>query len=188
MALLRTFIALELENEKVKEEIFRMQKELLSLGIEAKPVEQMNLHFTLRFLGEIEESVTKRVTSALSEIKCEPFRVAYMGLGAFPSISRINVVWVGVDETSSKNICSLWEKVELGLENVGLRREERFDPHLTILRIKSGLHRVELADTLRKHSNTFFGEEQVSKLKFKRSVLTPKGPIYSDLHILDFGG
>jgi 2'-5' RNA ligase len=188
MTLLRTFIALELENVRVKEEISRVQKELLSLGIEAKPVEQMNLHFTLRFLGEIEESVTKSVTSALSEIKCEPFKVVYRGLGAFPSISRINVVWVGVDETSSKNICSLWEKVELGLEKAGLGRGERFGPHLTILRVKSGLHRVELADALRKYSNTFFGEEQVSKLKFKRSVLTPKGPIYSDLHILDFGG
>lgn len=184
MSLVRTFIALDLENEQVKANIMEAQRQILSLGIDAKPVEAENLHFTLKFLGEIEESKVNRMVDALSHIKFDPFKVTYRGMGAFPSLSHINVVWIGVDDESSKSMISLWKKTESALSDAGFPADNGFDPHLTVLRMKSGLHRLELGEYIRKSQDTNFGEDSVSKLKIKKSVLTPKGPIYTDLHIV----
>jgi len=184
MSLVRTFIALDLENVQVKANIIEAQRQLLSLGIDAKPVEAENLHFTVKFLGEIEESKVTKVADALSGIKFEPFKVTYKGMGAFPSLSHINVIWIGVDDLSSKSMISIWESTESNLKKAGFPSDKRFDPHLTILRIKSGLHRLELSESIKKFQDITFGEDSISKLKIKKSVLTPKGPIYTDLHII----
>jgi 2'-5' RNA ligase len=175
---------LDLENEQVKVNIKGVQKQLLSLGIDAKPIETGNLHFTLKFLGEIEELKVTKVIDALSGIKFEPFKVIYKGMGAFPSISHINVVWIGVDEVSSKSIISLWEKTESNLGKAQFPSDKRFDPHLTILRVKSVSHKLELSESIKKFQDVIFGEDFISKLKIKKSVLTPQGPIYSDIHII----
>ena len=184
MSLIRTFIALDLEDEQVKTNIIKAQRQLLSLGIDAKSVEAENLHFTVKFLGEIEEFKVQRMVDALSGIKFEPFKVTYKGIGAFPSLSHVNVVWIGVDEVSSTSMISLWEKTESILSDAGFPSDNRFDPHLTILRIKSGIHRLELSEFITKFQDTTFGEDSISKLKIKKSVLTPKGPVYTDLYIV----
>lgn len=184
MNLVRTFIALDLENKHVKTSILEAQKDLLSLGIDAKPVEPENLHFTIKFLGEIDESRVKDIVGALSTIRFNPFTAIYRELGAFPSISHINVVWVGVDDEASKNMTSIWEKVDNNLEKAGFHSDRRFDPHLTILRVKTGRNIQELIKAIKRYNNTVFGEDTISKLKIKKSVLTPKGPIYTDIHII----
>ncbi|MGQ9781807.1 MAG: RNA 2',3'-cyclic phosphodiesterase [Nitrososphaeria archaeon] len=184
MNLVRTFVAVDVENGEVKAKILELQRKLLSLGIDAKPVQPDNLHLTIRFIGEIEEAKVRDIIAALSTIRLEPFKVQYVGLGVFPSISHINVVWIGIDSESSKNMVSLWEKVEASLEKAGFPSDRRFDPHLTILRIKTGRNREELAAAIRRHSNISLGEDTVSKLKVKKSLLTSNGPIYSDLHVV----
>jgi 2'-5' RNA ligase len=102
MSMIRTFIALDLEDGPTKERILEVQKEILSLGVEAKPVEPENLHFTIKFLGEIEESRVKKVIEGVSRVKFEPIKAKLIGLGAFPSLTHINVVWVGVDEEAER--------------------------------------------------------------------------------------
>ena len=47
---MRTFVAAEINNEEVLNEIKKVQSEL---KINAKPVSLKNIHFTLLFLGEI---------------------------------------------------------------------------------------------------------------------------------------
>ncbi|MEM3403245.1 MAG: RNA 2',3'-cyclic phosphodiesterase [Nitrososphaeria archaeon] len=184
MTSIRTFIALDLENEQVRAKIVETQKELLALRIEAKPVEPENLHFTIKFLGEIDESKLESVNQSLSDLRFEPIKVLYKGLGAFPSLSRINVIWVGVDEHSSKAMISLWKEVESRLAKVGFPAGNRFDPHLTIMRVKSGLNKNELSAALRQRQNEVFGYDVMSKLKIKKSLLTPSGPIYTDLVVI----
>jgi len=184
MTSIRTFIALDLESEEVRAKIVETQKELLALRIEAKPVEPGNLHFTIKFLGEIDEARVRSLSESLSDLKFEPIKVLYRGLGAFPSLSRINVVWVGVDEQSSKEIISLWKEVESRLTKVGFPADSRFDPHLTIMRVKTGLNRQVLAATLKQKQDEVFGYDVISKLKIKKSQLTPNGPIYSDLMVI----
>ncbi|MGB9727582.1 MAG: RNA 2',3'-cyclic phosphodiesterase [Nitrososphaeria archaeon] len=182
MSMIRTFIALDLEDGPTKERILEVQKEILRLGVEAKPVEPENLHFTIKFLGEIDESRVQKVIEGISRVKFEPIKVKFIGLGAFPSLTHINVVWVGVDEKAGKAMIRLWEDIERELEKNGFPRERKFEPHMTIMRIKSGLHKQELASAIKKYEGTEFGEETFSKIKVKKSVLTKDGPIYYDLY------
>lgn len=182
--MIRTFIALDLEDGVTKKRIVEVQREILGLGVDAKPVEPQNLHFTLKFLGEIEEGRVSKVIEGVSKVKFEPIRVKFVGLGAFPSLSHINVVWVGVDREAEAAMKRLWEDVERVLEGYGFPRDRKFEPHMTIMRVKSGLHRQELASAIKRYEGTEFGEEVLSRLKVKKSVLTKDGPIYYDLYEL----
>ncbi|MCX8189244.1 MAG: RNA 2',3'-cyclic phosphodiesterase [Nitrososphaeria archaeon] len=181
--MIRTFIALDLEDGLTKKRILEVQKEILAIGVDAKPVEPENLHFTIKFLGEIEESKVSKVIEVVSRIEFEPIKVKFRGLGAFPSLSHVNVVWVGVDKDAEEAMTRLWNSVERELEKNGFPRERKFEPHMTIMRIKSGLHKQELAAKIREYEKIEFGEEILSKLKVKKSVLTKDGPIYYDLYV-----
>ena len=41
---------------------------------------------------------------------------------------------------------------------------------------------------IEKYKNIIFGQEKINKIKLKESILTPNGPIYSDLHVLNMNG
>ena len=38
---------------------------------------------------------------------------------------------------------------------------------------------------IEKYKNIIFGQEKINKIKLKKSILTPNGPIYSNLHVLN---
>jgi len=65
--------------------------------------------------------------------------------------------------------------------------KEGFSPHLTICRVKFVRDRQSLFDVIAKHSNTYFGKQYVDKISLKKSTLTPKGPIYSDIWVKKLG-
>ena len=51
----RAFIAVELDS-RLLSKVLEIQREILSVGADIKPVEPENIHFTLKFLGEIPQS------------------------------------------------------------------------------------------------------------------------------------
>ncbi|MFP3296805.1 MAG: RNA 2',3'-cyclic phosphodiesterase, partial [Vulcanisaeta sp.] len=93
----RVFIAVDLIDQ-LKESIVRMQKELMGSGVDMKPVEPENLHITLRFIGEISKDLVEEVKKRLGGIKYGQFAMRMRGVGAFPSIERPRVIWVGIEE------------------------------------------------------------------------------------------
>ena len=50
---------------------------------------------------------------------------------------------------------------------------------MTILRVKHKIDDISLQ--MKEYETIKFGTQVVSKIKFKKSVLSPKGPEYSDL-------
>lgn len=80
-------------------------------------------------------------------------------------------------------------------QNLNIMKETRpFNPHLTIARSKrrhqhsnskfktnSKPGQISYTSLKRKYINYDFGEWTISKVVLKKSVLTPKGPIYSNL-------
>jgi len=50
---------------------------------------------------------------------------------------------------------------------------------LTIFRIKKKINDISVI--MKKYETVEFGVQTISKIKVKRSVLSPKGPEYSDL-------
>jgi 2'-5' RNA ligase len=56
-----------------------------------------------------------------------------------------------------------------------------FSPHLTIARVRSGRNKMELAKFISDRKEFEFGTIRAACLRLKKSVLTPRGPIYSTL-------
>jgi len=140
------------------------------------------MHLTLRFLGEIPESTVQKVKTILDGVRFKSFEANFSGLGAFPNLNRINVVWVGIVHGDDE-LRSIFEQVEPKLRQIGMTPDNKgFSPHLTIARVRSGRNKTALGDTVSKMKDLNFGNMPVTSVRLKKSTLTPKGPIYTTMH------
>ncbi|MEM2857191.1 MAG: RNA 2',3'-cyclic phosphodiesterase [Candidatus Nitrosocaldaceae archaeon] len=170
---MRAFIAMEIKNESVKDNIIKIQEELIKQYTFVKPVKRDQLHFTLLFLGEIDESMLIKIKESLKALTFKPVEVIYKGIGAFPNTRSARVIWIGVDENSSNELRKIAKMVEDKLAPLGFENDKEFTAHITILRAKD---RVSIRE-----SNDVIGKELLDEIKVKKSELKPDGPIYTDL-------
>ncbi|VVC03131.1 RNA 2',3'-cyclic phosphodiesterase [Candidatus Burarchaeum australiense] len=173
---MRAFVAVE-TGEDVRQKIAALEQGLPA-GI--RQVEAANLHMTLAFLGEIDETKAELVKDALEGISAVPFEVKCRGVGVFPSMSFVRVVWVGA---LSEGLRHLHAQIGSALEPLGFKKEE-FSPHITIGIPKS---RVDLHPFVRAHEDDDFGSFVVDRLILKKSTLTPAGPVYENVHVKRLG-
>lgn len=176
---MRTFVAVEVSDEKVLDSIAQLQKDL---QINASQVSRQNMHFTLLFLGEITEQSLSDVKKALSGIAFRPIPLEFNHLGAFPNPKAPRVIWLGIDEPAATEMVKLAAQVERSLAPLGFRQDKTFKPHLTIFRIRSRSN--DLSEKITRYGRINIGWDTVSELKLKQSVLTSNGPIYSDLLVV----
>lgn len=181
---IRSFIAVDIENEGVLRALEEAQKELVRTGADLKLVSVENLHFTLKFLGEIEKPRVDGVVEELSRLRFEAFESFLKGLGAFPSLSHVNVVWTSISK-GVRELESIFQVLESRIVKLGFQPENRrFNPHLTLARVKTGRNRAALVECIRRMAEDEFGAFKVENIRLKRSVLTPQGPSYSTLYNL----
>ena len=177
----RSFVSIDLEDEQILSKVESIMSSLSSLGGDLKPVERENIHLTLKFLGNVSPEKLAEVKSALAEVKFQPFSLEIKGAGAFPSLKRMNVVWVGVGEGWSQ-VELIFEQTEKLLHQVGFSRETRpFSPHITIARVRSGRNRDEIASFLGHLAEESFGTFNAEHVRLKQSILSSSGPRYSTL-------
>jgi len=158
-----------------------VQSDLVQTRAQLKLVDPEIMHLTLRFLGEINPQTVERVKQILAELHFRSFEVHFTGVGTFPSLSRINVVWVGITK-GQEQLSEIFQQIEPKLRQVGLAPDNKgFNPHLTIARVKSGVNREALSEAVAKMRDLEFGTMPVKSVKLKRSTLTPKGPIYTTI-------
>lgn len=177
---MRAFIAVDLNSEEVKQGIVKIQRALERSEADIKSVEPQNLHFTLRFLGEISEREADIISETLKEVNASSFRTSFKGLGYFPNTRRISVIWVGVKE-GGEELIKLAEQVDEKMKPLNFKADKKFIPHLTICRVKSGRNKDRLIQAADPYSDTHLGTDTISSIKLKKSQLTPKGPIYTDI-------
>jgi RNA 2',3'-cyclic 3'-phosphodiesterase len=147
-----------------------------------------NLHYTLRFLGELGEDGARRAGEATLEAAAPhaPFELALAGFGAFPDARRARVLWVGAAEGRDP-LESLAGSLDRALGSRGFGRADRpFKAHLTIGRPRvpggdwtAALAGMDSAEIAR------FG---VARLVLVQSQLSPKGSIYTPLVQAKLGG
>lgn len=176
---MRTFVAVEVCDKDTLDSIVKLQSDL---QIKARPVSRQNMHFTLLFLGEVTENVVEDVKKALSSIVFQPIQLNFTHLGAFPNPRFPRVIWIGVNEIASTQLIELAAQVEQKLLPLGFKPDKPFKPHLTIFRVKSKEN--NMSDKIAKYSKISLGKDTITELKFKQSVLTSNGPIYSDLLVV----
>jgi 2'-5' RNA ligase len=134
------------------------------------------------FLGEVSEQMAQKVAAQLKTIEFASFDMSFEGVGAFPKPKFPRIVWIGLDAEGGTNLSLLAKTVEEKLAPLGFSSDKPFKPHATIFRIKNKVG--DISDELIKYSATKLGIQKVSELKFKKSVLTASGPIYSDLEVI----
>jgi RNA 2',3'-cyclic 3'-phosphodiesterase len=179
---IRSFVSIDLDDEKVLSQVESIMSSLSSLGGDLKPVERENIHLTLKFLGNVSAAKLDEVRSALAQVTFPPFSLEIKGAGAFPNLKRMNVIWVGVGEGWSQ-VELIFEQTEKLLHQLGFSRETRpFSPHISVARVKSGRKRDEIAAFLGHLTNESFGTFSVEGVRLKQSVLSPTGPKYSTLY------
>lgn len=179
--LIRSFIAFDIENEDIIRSLSKIQSMLLETGADLKIVKPENIHITVRFLGEISSVMIDKVFGEMEKVNFAPFDIEIKGLGAFPNLRHINVVWAGIRRGASE-LRNIYYQLEPNLQKIGLRSDDKgFSPHLTIARVRTGKSRDYLANLINDLEGYEFGIVKARCLRLKKSVLTPQGPIYSTL-------
>ncbi len=162
---------------------------LKGVGANLKVVKPVNLHMTLKFLGDTEEALVEDIITCLAGATRErrPFQLRLRGMGAFPSLSNIKVIWVGMED--GNELVDLAEVIDGSLATVGLERDRRgFKPHLTVARSRGIIAEDTMQDFIAANAATDYGDYSVEEVVLKKSVLTPQGPIYSDVRTVRLEG
>lgn len=180
---MRAFVALEIAESKVVDALVAAQRQLSGTGADLKLVERENLHFTVRFLGEISDEAAADADSRLSRLLLKGGEIEVQGIGAFPDGARPRVVWSGVSAASEGLVLEIASSVATALRGIGQPEERPFRAHITLARVRSPRNSQALASELRSGASRPFGSTRLSALKLKSSTLTPRGPIYSDVGV-----
>ena len=71
----------------------------------------------------------------MNGVSFKRFEVAVKGVGVFPDLEHIRIVWAGADSESMIRLAGI---VDDSMNKVGFGKESRpFTPHLTLGRVKS---------------------------------------------------
>jgi len=178
---IRSFISFDIEEPQVIRNISTVQGMLVETGAHLKLVKPENIHVTVRFLGSISPLQVEEIYNEMKNIDFSPFEIEIRGVGVFPSLKRINVIWAGI-KRGAEELKAIFEQLEPRLQRIGLKKEKRgFSPHLTIARVRTGHNRAKLIRCLKDVENYDFGIVKARCLRLKRSILKPHGPVYSTL-------
>jgi 2'-5' RNA ligase len=178
---IRSFLAFDIQDDRVVRRLAEVQGLLANTGADLKLVKPQNIHVTVRFLGDVSLPMVDAIYKEMKQVSFTPFEVTLRGLGAFPGLSRPRVIWAGIKKGAGE-LVNVFEQVEPRLRGLGFKPETKgFSPHLTIARVKSGRNKVQLEKIIRELENRDFGILRAECLMLKKSVLTPRGPIYSTL-------
>ncbi len=158
----------------------RAARRMRESALPVRWVDMDRLHMTLKFLGEVRPERLRDVQQAVARVaeKTHPFVMKLGGAGAFPTMRRPKVIWLGAE--ASAELRCLKHDVEWELAPLGFDREVRaFHPHITLGRAeptaRAGDFRnfEEMVAALE-----FSGESNVRTLDLMESHLSSKGARY----------
>ncbi len=186
MEQIRSFIAVELPND-LRAELKRLQAKLkMDEPSGVRWVNPDGIHLTLKFLGDVAVDRIDEVTMAMETAVqgLSSFNLEVKGLGAFPNLSRVRVVWVGLGGELDK-LAQLVERIESNVSPLGFPTEPRpLSPHLTLARVGDKAlpdERQKLGQIVASTKFEARSAIEVKAVNLIKSELTPQGAIYSRL-------
>lgn len=190
MANIRTFIAIELAPAIQNQLSIILTKLKSKIRTGVKWVQAGDIHLTLKFIGDFPENQISPLKTGLETavLKIDPFEFEIGHLGAFPSLHRPKVIWVGVENNPALlNLVSICDEITHAF---GVTLEERqYSPHLTLGRVRPSLSTLELSEvgnTLSGAKIDSLGKQPVEAITIFKSVLGSAGAVYTALARLPF--
>ena len=179
----RTFIAVEIPGE-VKDHALRLIERLSVAPAKVKWVGPSAMHWTLKFLGDVDIVETPKICAAVARAvePLVPFDVEARGAGAFPDVRRPRTVWIGMTQ-GAEQMVQLHDRIEAQLAQIGYRPEgRRFRPHLTIGRVRSSPAGIgELGELITRNADFDAGVSTVFEVAIFSSHLGRDGPTHEPL-------
>lgn len=109
--------------------------------IPGRAVPSPNWHFTLHFLGDVEEENEKLLIEELKKRESnmelgKSFEITVTHLGAFPTLRYAKIMWVGIKK-GTEEMTDVAAKIGESLKQLHFKVDERpYVPHLTIARFQ----------------------------------------------------
>jgi len=158
--------------------IYSIENQLISKGIFGNYTKKENIHLTLKFLGETEETKIEDIKNILTEYKNLDLNLKISKLSYFKRNSEI-LLWIGLsgDINNLENYAnSLNDQLyELGFE----KENKKFKPHITIARkINFNDLNLRLINNIAIQNLSF----KIQNIELIQSTLTKEGPIYKTLY------
>src|SRR5262249_46488613 len=103
-----------------------------------------NYHLTLRFIGDIDDSLAEEIADLLDKVERPPFSLQIDGLGSFGG-NKPRAVVAAVQPVAQ--LVELQAEHERIMQRVGLQPDRKYKPHVTLARLRDTSSR-QVADFL----------------------------------------
>lgn len=173
----RTFLAIDIDPQGDIIKLLQGLKRNHKLD-SIKWVDPAIMHLTLFFLGDTPIAHIPDICDKLKVTiqKFESFSLTLKGIGVFGR-PLPRVIWVGVDFPEMLNDLKL--SVDSALSEFGYSNDkEKFNPHLTLGRVKFIHNTDKLNAEVQQYRNNSFQVQTVRELVLYESILKPQGPEY----------
>ena len=183
---IRVFVALLIPDESRTVLSGAMDRLQSQVPTGVKWVNPHGIHLTLKFFGNIDSAWKEPVLEVMGDVgrQAAPFDLRLSSLGVFPNERQPRVLWSGVNG-DMEALAELQEDVERAMLDLGFRREKRrFNPHLTIGRVRASVGKAARQQIGQVMSATDLGPVEswtVDSIHLVQSTLTPQGAIYDSL-------
>jgi RNA 2',3'-cyclic 3'-phosphodiesterase len=182
MSTIRTFIAVETPPD-VRRRTQDLVNRLGRADADVKWVAPDQMHWTLKFLGDVEDQQINDVCRAVGACvkPFTPFELAVTGAGAFPTLDRPRTIWIGAT-TGADALAILAGSIEKSLANLGFPKEHRrFTAHLTLGRVRSTRNVRELGQLVKDNADFAAGTMTIDEVTTFSSRLETTGAVHEAL-------
>ena len=170
--MLRLFIALKLDTSIVE------QLQNICFGIKnARWLPSDQIHVTVRFIGNCDESQFYAIQSALDSISLPAFDLAIKGVGHFPPRGNPRILWAGIQH--SEGLLNLHHAVNKCLNNLDIEADrKKFHPHITLARFKGRTSPAAIIPFLTQNNLFRIKPFIVTEFHLYSSILRREGAIH----------
>lgn len=171
--MVRAFVGVDIP-EDVKRYIISVQEQLQPLPMKAKLVEPENLHISLSFLGDIEDTNIESVKLRLDEISnlYDKFEIVLEDLLLIPNEKFVRVIALNVKSDNLESLRKIIVKAVGGKSHPA---------HLTLARVNVITEKENFIENINKVvcNRVSFKIDSVCLIG---SILQKSGPVYTILH------
>ena len=144
-----------------------------------------NYHLTLKFLGETDKRLLGGIKETTERLVSEagfPFRIQFDSFGAFPSLSKPQVIFYSIKEGCDE-LADLARGFNREMEPFGFKSERRpYHAHLSLARIKKKLPHGLIENLKRIPSLPEEANQRVDSITLFRSRLSRSGAAYEKVY------
>ncbi|MHB8996482.1 MAG: RNA 2',3'-cyclic phosphodiesterase [Armatimonadota bacterium] len=180
---LRLFFGLKLSDE-VRADVVALQLRLAAGRVKVKWVEPQNLHFTLKFLGEMPALIVPELKLIGEQVAAQrhPWALTLRGVGAFPKLHHPQAIYAATGD-GAEDLVGLAGDLTRALAECQIAQEEKkpFVAHCTVGRVKQERGIGGLVAALEAETGFVAGPMQCERFALLSSTLTPAGPVYAEV-------